>query len=357
MGFEDLVAAFDGTGEAVYYNFDAAGNTVQITDAAGDVANSYSYLPFGEITSQSESVDNRYTFAGQFGVAAVGNGQYFANVRQYDPELGRFMSRDWLNVPGQNAYTYSGNQPTGQYDSNGYVFSEVVENFVEPTGNNVGLIGNTTQIVGIATEMGGDKIVQSCLQSSTVSSKIISGTGHQIIAGGQSMQSFSEALGPAGTMLQGLSTANTVYKYTKGEADGLDVIKSLGYMGGDALQYTGFPPAVAVSKLLPAIDMGSEWALGKVHGFVPQPSNDIFGPRGQELLNNPNAAPRMNVVNGKDPNDIIGPSGFGDSYWIAGEQVLPYTIRFENDAEEATAPAQQVVVTQTLDDDLDLSTF
>ncbi|TVS07843.1 MAG: hypothetical protein EA424_29310, partial [Planctomycetaceae bacterium] len=58
-----------------------------------------------------------------------------------------------------------------------------------------------------------------------------------------------------------------------------------------------------------------------------------------------------------DPNDILGPVGYGEENWIPADQQLDYMIRYENDPEFAQAPAQKVVVTQQLDDDLDWRTF
>ncbi|MEM9825059.1 MAG: CARDB domain-containing protein [Planctomycetota bacterium] len=58
-----------------------------------------------------------------------------------------------------------------------------------------------------------------------------------------------------------------------------------------------------------------------------------------------------------DPNDILGPDGFGPERWVAATDTLDYTIRFENDPVFATAPAQVVTITQTFDDDLDPRTF
>ncbi|MCP4347258.1 MAG: hypothetical protein GY795_17235, partial [Desulfobacterales bacterium] len=58
-----------------------------------------------------------------------------------------------------------------------------------------------------------------------------------------------------------------------------------------------------------------------------------------------------------DPNDITGPEGYGEKYWISISQNMFYTIRFENDPELATAPAQVVTIRQTLDSDLDPRTF
>lgn len=58
-----------------------------------------------------------------------------------------------------------------------------------------------------------------------------------------------------------------------------------------------------------------------------------------------------------DPNDIVGPGGFGPEYWISPDQTFHYTVRFENDAEKALAPAQYVCVTHPLSTNLDLRTF
>jgi uncharacterized repeat protein (TIGR01451 family) len=57
-----------------------------------------------------------------------------------------------------------------------------------------------------------------------------------------------------------------------------------------------------------------------------------------------------------DPNDKLAPAGYGDAHFVTGDTLLPYQIRFENKS-DATAPAQKIVVTDTLDEDLDLNTF
>jgi hypothetical protein len=71
---------------------------------------------------------------------------------------------------------------------------------------------------------------------------------------------------------------------------------------------------------------------------------------GQELLCN-------TIARSKDPNDILGPEGYGDARWVSAGRPLGYTIRFENDPKLATAPAQRVRVTHPLDEDLDERTF
>ncbi len=57
-----------------------------------------------------------------------------------------------------------------------------------------------------------------------------------------------------------------------------------------------------------------------------------------------------------DPNDKKGPTGFGESNFIANNEPLPYTINFEN-VPTATAAASRVRVTDQLDANLDWRTF
>ena len=61
-------------------------------------------------------------------------------------------------------------------------------------------------------------------------------------------------------------------------------------------------------------------------------------------------------VSTEDPNYKLGPAGYGTQGFIADSGTLPYTVEFENDP-SATAPAQQVVVTDQLDPSLDWKTL
>jgi hypothetical protein len=63
------------------------------------------------------------------------------------------------------------------------------------------------------------------------------------------------------------------------------------------------------------------------------------------------------VLRSCDPNDIIGPDGPGDENWVRCGQPLAYKIRFENDPERATAPAQVAEIRHPLDEDVDARSF
>lgn len=56
----------------------------------------------------------------------------------------------------------------------------------------------------------------------------------------------------------------------------------------------------------------------------------------------------VDAVTSFDPNEMIGPAGFGDKHWMQKSNTIPYTILFENKS-TATAPAHIVTVTDTLD--------
>ncbi len=97
-----------------------------------------------------------------------------------------------------------------------------------------------------------------------------------------------------------------------------------------------------------AVGTGIGWLLRVEHTYdqwvydhLPTGIQEIIGP----------------VDFSHDPNDSVGPRGFGDGGFItSGTQSLPYRIDFEN-APTATAPAQFVTVTDQLDPNLDWSTF
>ena len=65
----------------------------------------------------------------------------------------------------------------------------------------------------------------------------------------------------------------------------------------------------------------------------------------------------IDVLTSWDPNDKLGPAGSGDGHYVSRVPGLQYAIQFENKP-EATAPAQEVVVSDQLNPaDVDLRTF
>lgn len=58
-----------------------------------------------------------------------------------------------------------------------------------------------------------------------------------------------------------------------------------------------------------------------------------------------------------DPNDMTGPTGYGDEKWVGTTETLPYTIRFENDPASATANANMVSIQCDLTTTVNPNTF
>jgi len=79
-------------------------------------------------------------------------------------------------------------------------------------------------------------------------------------------------------------------------------------------------------------------------------SNGLGGP------GNAGGSGTSQIVGSFDPNDKLAPAGYGDAAFVQADGSLAYTIRFENKS-DATAPARQIVVTDTLDANLNLDTF
>jgi hypothetical protein len=82
---------------------------------------------------------------------------------------------------------------------------------------------------------------------------------------------------------------------------------------------------------------------------------DLFQPT-QNANVQPLGTRSIQIVGSWDPNDKVGPDGFGSEGNISARQMLSYVVYFENKT-AALAPAQEVLITDHLDAHLDWSTF
>ena len=118
-----LCAIRAGDDRRLYYHFDEAGNTILITDDAGEIVAAYAYAPFGEVLAETGEVENRFTYAGAFGVEREGDTSlYYSRARYYDSRAARFVSRDpvrSLEPRAVNPYQYGGGSPLSFVDPDG----------------------------------------------------------------------------------------------------------------------------------------------------------------------------------------------------------------------------------------------
>jgi RHS repeat-associated protein len=102
-----------------YYHTDRTGSTRLVTDEDKNIVSSYTYHPFGETGIEEGSED--YLFTGK---ERDGTGLYYFGARYYDPDLGRFITRDpsggYIKAPQTlNRYAYCLNNPLKFIDPDG----------------------------------------------------------------------------------------------------------------------------------------------------------------------------------------------------------------------------------------------
>jgi RHS repeat-associated protein len=106
-----------------YYHTDHTSSTRLVTDGNKNIVTAVTYHPFGNPCTQEGSED--YLFTGK---EKDVTGLYYYGARYYDPELGRFLTRDSLkgstaNPQSLNRYTYCLNNSLKYVDPTGLWFA------------------------------------------------------------------------------------------------------------------------------------------------------------------------------------------------------------------------------------------
>ena len=94
------------------------GSCTHIVDDS-KVLNEYEYDAWGNITSQKETVKNRFKFNGQ--QLDPITQQYYLRARFYNPIIARFTQEDTYRGDGLNLYAYCANNPVYYVDPSGNV--------------------------------------------------------------------------------------------------------------------------------------------------------------------------------------------------------------------------------------------
>ena len=357
-----LVSRIDATGQPAYYAFDAIGNTVQLTGASGSVVNRYQYLPYGESLVTDESLPNPFWYGGRSGVMRDGSGLDFMRARDYDPELGRFIQPDPIGLGGGvNLYAYVDNNPVSFSDPSGLIISALA-------------VSQALDVAFAVTTPSGP--------FGYAATKIDWSPVHP---GGNGVGAFEprswEPPAPTPTM-PGPPAAppgppaiyTNPYSLPIGSQGGFTQAQA------DAALEQAFARIALRNAIRPGLQsliiVGTAafyWSMGSLYfaheyraatGHLPQ-CPDAF----PDALNFITACDNAPITGGDsvatasvlqvgphDPNELFGPGGFGPEQFIQPGASFPYVVYFENDP-HATAPAQNVVVTEQLDADLDWSTF
>ncbi len=135
----------DGDGTALYYTRDHLGSVRELTDGSQTVRARYDYDPYGRMTKISGDRDSLFGYTGHLWHPQ--SGLNLTLFRAYDPNLGRWISRDPIGERGGvNLYDYVSNNPVQYVDPYGLAGIIPDPNGVVPGGpwtpNNAGRPGN-----------------------------------------------------------------------------------------------------------------------------------------------------------------------------------------------------------------------
>jgi RHS repeat-associated protein len=370
-----LVSRVSG-GTATYYDFDGLGSTVGLTDATGQYVNRYSYLPFGEVLSSTVGVSNPFTYVGRFGVLNVGNGLYQMRARDYSSVLGRFTTQDPIGIAGGgNLYAYTMNSPTNYIDDTGLARFTPIRR-IEPIGPIGDKKGQRSPNWGKAKRYPTPRTAEQ------TSEHTINPRQHYGPDEGRNLDTWALASEGGGLLLDGIGGVRDVMTGYQMIAGGLVLVGAGGVVevGSGTLATPVVLPAWVGGGILIGVG-GTRVVDGTRNIIITIRKAQDYAARIQSLLNSADPDPwptytpgqvagdllfpipgglpvgRTMFVMSQDPNDIVGPGGVGAEQWLHPVVPLDYQVRFENDAQAATAAAQEVFVTATVDPDLDWDTL
>ena len=347
-GFQAL-ASYDSNGDVSFFTASGGGNVGGLTDASGAVQDTYFYDPFGNLIHSTGASDNPLQYVGLFGVREAGPGLYYMRNRFYSPELGQFLSEDPLRSITGVSRIYASNDPigfidpTGLYEGQGYDIGSSLLGIVGGIlGVAVGVVaapvtGGVSTVAAVAGAYSIGANIGNLFNAIVGTKPVLSdnlgqdlGKGIDAAAGTETF----ESIGAIADLAVGVLTARVAS--AQGVVSLAELLGPRAAQLGNILSHTG-----AFKTMAERLAAANRLLEGTGHRAVPVQVGDRI---------------EIRIVAPRDPNDIVGPEGFGDEHFVTAPETLPYTIRFEN-AEDATAPAQQVTVIQQLDSDLDFRTF
>lgn len=355
-----LVARIDGSGGASYFAFDASGHTRQLTDGTGAVVCSYDYGPFGEPVTETELLPNPFRYAGRFGVVTDAHGLLQMRARSYDPGLGRFLSPDPLRYgAGFHLYDYVGGNPVRYSDPSGLenpgaamkdwiidgtdiilgLFSDTAGNFFAPVSVGNSLAGAAGDFKDSAQPGQGWAFVHGVGQLGSAGVGVIwtmtslmasvectTTVGGVAVAGGATALAAS----PVGWVILGAGAVAAI--------DELATNAYIEKLEREERWFLEHPvqrsPWAKYSQLRQPDGTYPDWVMRLVARETGRPE----------------------LVSPGDPNGKTATPGAGPRHRVRAGDLLTYQVHFQN-VPSASAPAQEVLLTDALDPALDLTTL
>ena len=165
------------SGNTYYYAHDDLGSTRALTDSSGDVQDTDTYDPYGNLTASTGTIPNNLLYGGQY--LDSESGLYYLRARYYNPSTGQFLTVDPLVSQTQQPYSYTAGDPINATDPTGQLFGGLVSGF----GNAVaGLAAGATG--GLSTDLLNDVGIHPDICSSAYQDANYAGLGAAIFVPG-----------------------------------------------------------------------------------------------------------------------------------------------------------------------------
>lgn len=333
-----LVSRANAVGVRSHFHFDALGSARLVTDPDGKVLLTQDYDAFGRAPGTAAPTTETVGFIGRWGVQATGGNLYLMGKRGYDPAMGRFISEDPLGFAGGdvNLYRYARNAPTLM---------------VDPLGTSPESDQELQDIRGLV-----DQLQQAANQAGK-------GSGWRYIG----WDLLTSPWNPA--YLKCVDWQASVLKTlggVPGPYEHWEIFR--GTERGWNVPWTEIYTYPHFFVILRNKDTGEYWKVDPwwledgqdpVRKIGPDPGDDhIFCYQGTDPydINHTVKCSNPTLATAEDPNELLGPAGFGPDHYVPAQDLLPYRINFEN-ATNATAPAQVVLITNALAPELNLDTL
>ena len=103
------------------YHFDSRGSTIAITDASGNITDTFAYDTYGKLINRTGTSKVIFGYNGRDGVVTDANGLIYMRARYYSPEIKRFINADIIpgsisNAVTLNRYAYANGNPVSFVD-------------------------------------------------------------------------------------------------------------------------------------------------------------------------------------------------------------------------------------------------
>ena len=354
-----IVSQTTAAGVSYFYDSDLTGSVAGLTNSAGSYVDTYDYLPFGQSLTSNVTVANPFQFQGDQMIQTDAPNLLGMGVREYSGAEGRFTSSDPLQIAGGsfNLYTYAYNQPLQFTDPSGLKSLARTALDVWAKNNGSPLAQLPGAVIDAVDSAGGFK-------TDSFPDEPPSDWDAAKEAGGPFTETFEDALHTI-VFEQRLPTSDEILNNLEDHSfDALNKGPLAVFQVGTILKFTADPQnAVNIGNGILGIQRahlcgtinGYEAAALVQIGMAPPGCENAPGVFGPVAPAGAGVTANSSIASAMDPNDKIGP-GFGTSGFVAANEDLSYRVDFEN-ASTATAPAQQVVVTDQLSTDDNWSTF